>query len=228
MIIVIGRGSSGTRLASKLFSESGIYMGHCNASGDLIPPEAMYKAARLAGACVRRLGHHNWDFSGLIRSNPPDEYRKHIERYLASVLGKPDTGFKIPEALLSFPWLSKMFPDAHYLYWTRDARDVVTRSHITDDLPRFGVPSEYTNRRDNITPRRTESYVYQRMLVEASPKPKLFLHVHYEDFVLDHQRTVEKISEFVGRKLLEQHETLNRSKISKEVLERFTAPDRYA
>ncbi len=191
-------------------------MGPCNRSGDLVPPEEMYAAAKLAGTRVRFRGHHDWCLDDLIGSDPPDEYRKHIERYLEPVLKNPDvaSGFKIPEALLSFPWLSKIFPNAHYLYWTRDPRDVVTRFHLTDHISRFGVPSEYQNMR-NVMQCRIESYVYQRVLVEATPKPKHFLHINYEDFVLNHKRTVEKISSFVGRKLQEL-EKLDASKISRK------------
>lgn len=220
MVIVVGRGSGGTRLASRLFVQNGFDFGPVNVSGDLVPADEMYRAARLAGARVKRIGRHEWDFSALTTSPPPPEYRQHVERYLAPLLGRRREafGFKLPETLLSFPWLVQLYPDAHYLYWTRDPRSAVLRPHVTDYLADFGAPSEYqyprTSRPWPETPieTRIESWLYQRKLVAASPKPEKFLEVAFEDFVLENAGVTHRIAEFVGRPLVPLREPLARDK----------------
>jgi hypothetical protein len=174
-----------------------------NESGDLIPADEMYRATRLAGRRVERIGHHEWDCSRLTESEPPPDYRAHVAR------GHGDFGFKLPETTFSLPWLVKMYPHARYLHWTRDPRDAVMRPHFSDDLPRFAVPSEYTPGRtpgrlpwpDSPMEARIESYIYQRRLVAISPRPEHFLEVSFEDFILDNARITATIGDFVGRPL---------------------------
>jgi hypothetical protein len=210
-VVVIGRGSGGTRLASEMLQKSGVHMGSVNVSGDLVPADEMYRAARLAGQRVRWAGRHRWHFSGLVGSEPPPEYAEHVRRYLSSVTsyaypGGAPRGFKLPETLLSFPWFVQLFPEAHYIHWTRDPRSALTRPHITDYLTDFGAPSEYVHTGPRHWPNtplecRVESYLYQRYLVQATPQPRRFLEVRFEDFVVHHEPTVRSIATFLGMDL---------------------------
>ena len=55
LIIVIGRGHSGTRAISHTLTASGVYMGaKLNISGDLIPPHDMYDACRVMARQIGR------------------------------------------------------------------------------------------------------------------------------------------------------------------------------
>ena len=198
MVTIIGRGHSGTRAISHTLSASGFYMGaSLNPSGDLVPPENMYAACRVLARYVRHLGDAQWDFSALHDMEIPQAFRRLIEAYLASVLqhNGPNKGWKIPETTLVYPWIARMFPDIHYIYWIRDPRDSILGRHVTDDLGDFGVPYEPT---DHIPLRRAVSWKYQADIVRSTPRPKRLIEVRFEDFVLDQENTLKRIEAFLG------------------------------
>ncbi len=210
LIIVIGRGHGGTRLISETLSRSGIYMGTTNGSGDLVPAQAMYAAVRLAGAFVSMTSKHTWDFAKLLSSEPPEEFLKLVNFYLKDLKSNKNknVGFKLPETLFALSWIFKMFPDACYIYLTRDIRDNISGRHITDNLSDFNVPHQTTpyhvvnNNLTSTIESRIESYLYQRQIVDATYKPQRFLEVKFEDFVLEQEKTLATISEFVEMPLV--------------------------
>lgn len=195
---VIGRGHSGTRAISHTLSQSGVYMGDTlNKSGDLVPPDDMYEACRVMARHVRHLGGARWDFSRLHTMPIDPAFTRLIQRYLASVLDSPARrkGWKIPETTLAFPWIVRLFPDLHYIYWVRDPRDAILAAHATDDLSDFGIAYEPT---DDPYLRRAISWKYQTELVKATPKPARWLTVRFEDFVLRQDQTLAAVSDFLG------------------------------
>ena len=198
MISIIGRGHSGTRAISHTLYASGVYMGaQINDSGDLIPPEDIYKACRVMSQHVRYLGNLRWDFSCLHDMPISWRFKRLINRYLKSVLREdaPVKGWKIPETTLVYPWIVRMFPDIKYIYWIRDPRDCILGGHLTDNLPRFGVATEKT---ENERLRRAISWKYQVELVKATPRPKNFITVRFEDFVLRQEETLQRLEEYLG------------------------------
>jgi len=198
MITVIGRGHSGTRAMSHTLSASGVYMGaELNGSGDLVPPDDMYEACRVMARHVVYLGEHRWDFSKLHTMPIDPAFTRLIESYLASVLASdaPRKGWKIPETTLVFPWIVRLFPDIHYIYWIRDPRDCILGQHKTDDLADFGIPYDKT---DDVRLRRAISWEYQVELVKATPKPRRWLTVRFEDFVLKQGRTLTRLKKHLG------------------------------
>jgi hypothetical protein len=198
MIIIVGRGSGGTRLMSHALAASGVYMGPRNVSGDLVPAQTMYDAVRMAGPLVQRTGDLQWDFSRLLASIPPVRFHVLVDKYLAHVTSAKGArvGWKLPETLLALPWIVRFFPDARYLYWTRAVGTSITKPHhLTDRISNFGVPSA---RHVDPIRSRIESWTYQRAIVEATPKPKHWLHVRFEDFVSDQEATLARVSGFLG------------------------------
>ena len=198
LVTIIGRGHGGTRAISHTLSASGVYMGaELNASGDLVPPWDMYEACRVMSRYVTHLGGVSWDFSRLLKGRISPKFKRLIESYLSSVLASDaeHKGWKIPETTLVYPWIARMFPDARYIHWTRDPRDAILGSHVTDDLAKFGVTYEHT---DDIRLRRAISWKYQREIVKATPPPKHTIAVRFEDFVLDQDRTLARLEAFLG------------------------------
>lgn len=198
LITVIGRGHSGTRAISHTLYASGVYMGGTlNASGDLVPPDAMYEACRVFASYVDRVGDLEWDFSRALEAEIPQTFTKLIEEYLGSVLKSqtPERGWKIPETTLVFPWIVRMFPEVKYIFWIRDPRDCILNTHMTDDLKRFGIDYPPT---DDERLRRAISWKYQYDLVQATPRPKYWLEVRFEDFVLAQEETLERLEAFLG------------------------------
>jgi hypothetical protein len=198
MITVIGRGHSGTRALAHTLYASDVYMGRrINPSGDLVPPEPMYEACRILARHVRWQGELRWDWSALHTMKIDPDFVHRIEEYLATVVASTarHKGWKIPETTLVLPWIIRLFPETHYIHWIRNPRDCILRPHVTDDLAAFGVPSPAT---DDVRLRRAISWKYQYDLVAATPKPKHWLEVRFEDFVLRHEETLARLEEFLG------------------------------
>ncbi|GLQ58017.1 sulfotransferase family protein [Devosia nitrariae] len=198
LVTIIGRGHGGTRAISHTLYASGVYMGQTlNASGDLVPPEAMYEACRIFARYVDWTGGLEWDFSRALSAEIPAEFRQLIEKYLAAVLTSKaeHRGWKIPETTLVYPWIQRMFPEARYVFWIRDPRDSILATHKTDDMADFGI--DYP-RSDDVLRRRAISWKYQYDLVQATPKPAHWLEVRFEDFVDDQEATLERLERFLG------------------------------
>lgn len=197
-ITIIGRGHGATRAMAQTLLASGVYLGHpLNRSSDLLPPAQMYDACRVLARHVRWLGGLEWDFSELHTMPIPGEFTELIHGYLHSVLAAPAVhkGWKIPETTLAFPWIVRMFPEIRYIFWVRNPCDSILARHKTDDLAEFGI--EYP-RTENERERRAISWIYQDKLVQATPKPAHWLEVRMEDFVLDQEKTVARLEEFLG------------------------------
>jgi hypothetical protein len=198
MITVIGRGHGGTRAMSHTLSASGVYMGaQINESGDLIPPENMYEACRVFARNVVHRGGMEWDWSKTHTMPIDPAFKRLIESYLASVLSSDAElkGWKIPETVLIFPWIVRMFPEIRSIFWVRDPRDCILGEHVTDDLADFGVPYDKT---EDVRRRRAISWRYQREIVKATPLPKHWTHVRFEDMVLRQEATLAKLEKFLG------------------------------
>ncbi len=198
MVTVVGRGHGGTRAMSHTLSESGVFMGEpLNQAGDLLPPEDMYEACRVIARHVVHKGGLEWDFDKLHRVQIDPEFTRLIESYLSSVLSSDaeHRGWKIPETMLCYPWIIRMFPDIKYIYWVRDPRDSILRPHATDDLARFGVPYDRT---DDVREMRAISWKYQSELFKVTPPPANIINIRFEDMVLDQENTLARLEAFLG------------------------------
>jgi hypothetical protein len=71
-------------------------------------------------------------------------------------------------------------------------------AHLTDDLADFGIPYDHT---EDVRLRRAISWKYQREIVKATPPPRHAIEVRFEDFVLDQDRTLARLEEFLGFRL---------------------------
>ena len=181
---------------------SGVYMGgrRYTDTGDLEPVRTAYEAVREMSTHVRHLGGVDWDFSEVLAMQPTEKFKRILSEYLGDVLtiDVPHRGWKLPEMILIYPWLTQMFPDIHYIYWVRDPRDCVTWFHLSDCLWEYGIP--HTPGPD-VRFQRAISWKYQVLIYKATPKPKNLIEVRFEDFVLDQDRTLDRLSQFLGIKL---------------------------
>ncbi len=197
-ITIIGRGHSATRAMSHTLSASGVYMGEpLNVSGDLLPPQSMYDACRVMAPYVKWLGRYQWDWSALLEMPIPPEFTRLIEEYLVSVRRStnPRRGWKIPETTLVYPWIQRLYPDLRYIFWIRNPRDCILGEHVTDNLMDFGIPYPAT---DDLRLRRAISWKYQYDLMQAMPKPRHWIEVRMEDFVLNQEETLTRLEKFLG------------------------------
>lgn len=201
LVTVIGRGHSGTRAISHTLIASGVFMGNLlNRSGDMLPPQDMYDACRALAQYVEWRGENTWNFDALHTMDIPQEFTDLLHSYLQGVLTEderhPDrlNGWKIPETTLIYPWLVRLYPDIKYIFWIRDPRDSIINQHKTDDLADFGISYEPT---DDLRFRRAISWKYQYDIVKATPRPKHWIEVRFEDFVLDQENTVRRLEEYL-------------------------------
>ncbi len=170
---------------------------HINGSGDLIPPDDAYEACRVIAKYVEYKGGLSWDFSRLHTMPIDPEFKRLVESYLASVIQHEGDlkGWKLPETTLMYPWIVRMFPDIKYIHWVRDPRDSILGAHVTDNLADFNVRYEETT---DLRLRRAISWKYQREIVKSVPLPKYAIQVKFEDFVLDQDRSLERLEKFLG------------------------------
>lgn len=201
LVTVIGRGHSGTRAISHTLIASGVFMGNLlNRSGDMLPPQDMYDACRVLAQHVEWRGDNTWNFDALHTVDIPPEFTELLHRYLQGVLTEEERhpnrlhGWKIPETTLIYPWLVRLYPDIKYIFWIRDPRDSIINQHKTDDLADFGIPYAPT---DDVRFRRAISWKYQYDIVKATPRPKHWIEVRFEDFVLDQENTVRRLEEYL-------------------------------
>lgn len=198
---------------------SGVYMGRMiNFSGDLVPPQSMYRACQVLSPYVRHLGGFEWDFSAALDADLPDEFTMLIEDYLQSVLTTQHErrGWKLPETTLAYPWIVRMFPDAKYIFWVRDPRDCIRTDHLTDDLSMFGIPCPLAR---DARERRAISWKYQHDLVRAVPRPDNAIDIRFEDFVLNQEETLGRLEDFLGfdlARIIVRHESIGRWKTDPE------------
>jgi hypothetical protein len=199
-VIIIGRGHSGTRIIGETLYESGFVSGKLNGSADMIPGRHMYDAIQYFGKLVPFSESHNWDFHRVLNTAAPMAYRRGVNRYLAQLPQAPDLFWKLPESTLALPWLVQMFPDAYYIHWVRDGRDNILGEHRTDYLDHWAIPADYhpKGRLYNAA----ISWRYHEALVDATPKPRNWLKIRYEDFVLNQPREVAKIAAYLERKIV--------------------------
>jgi len=197
MLTIIGRGHSGTRAIAQTLYASGVYMGELlNPTGDMMPPDRMYDACRMISRHVRWDGDLAWNFDALHTMPIPPQFTQLVRNYLLPLLKKdlPQMGWKLPETTLAYPWLVRLFPDLKYIFWVRNPRDCILSDHLTDDLARFGIRYPATNDARRM---RAISWKYQDDLVRATPKPRMWLLVRFEDFVLRHNDTCRRLEEFL-------------------------------
>ena len=200
LITVIGRGHSGTRLISHTLYASGVYMGRLiNASGDKMPPDAMYDACRVMAKYVKWNGGLSWDFEALHTMDIDPEFTRLVQTYLRDVLPPRNRmahyGWKLPETTLVYPWIVRMFPDAKYIHWVRDPRDCILRRHKTDDLRDFDIPYPKT---EDERERRAISWLYQYEIMNSTPAPEHRITVRFEDAICHRAETRKRLEEFLG------------------------------
>jgi len=213
LIVVIGRGHSGTRVLSHTLLGSGVYLGKwLNAAGDKIPGDRMYDACRTIARHVHWNGDLSWDFTQLHSMPIEASFVAATREYLQDVINarRARKGWKLPETNLAYPWIARLLPEAYYVHIVRDPRDCLLGSHLTDDLAEWDVPCPNT---DDQIEQRVASWKYQYEIVKATPTPKRFFLLRYEDFVLDQESTLQRLEEFLGFPLA--HIVVNTTRVGK-------------
>ena len=174
-IIILGRGHSGTRAIAKLLRVNGVFMGEPrNIADDLMFPPHLWEASK---------EYHR-------ENKVTDRGLILLREFLQSVINSKSEfkGWKRPITMLIFPLLCEILPNAKYIWWTRHINESISQGQSTDDL--FDLLGYHTTKQ--------ESWNYMNSIVANSNKPPNFLHVKFEDFLLDNSNCISKISKFTG------------------------------
>ena len=171
-----------------------------NESWDLVPPDHFYEAVRLMNRKVRYLGDLRWDFSALQTMPIEPAFERLVESYLTTVFNSKAEwrGWKLPETTMALPWIVRLMPEIKYIYWVRDPRDVILAEHTTDDLEIWGIDVGKMPYGDDPLFQRAISWKYQAELVKATPKPRHWCSIRFEDFVLRQTETLGVLEDYLG------------------------------
>ena len=190
----------------------------------------------LFGKKIKYLDNYTWNFSKAISCTIGESIIKPLTSYLDSLITQNINGrivaWKSPESIFIYPWIVKLLPNIKFIHWIRDPRDCISKGHGSDKLYRFSVPTGNVdiksfylanrdikgdaNRIDNnfdfdLFDTKLLSWKYHWDIVKSIPKPKNYIRVKFEDFVLQKHKTMQQLESFLGKKL--NVGNMNREKI---------------
>jgi hypothetical protein len=205
--ILLGRGGSGTRLLSILAEDLGIFIGNdVNKSGD---------SSEMIGPIYRSVVRKHRAPSTWQRTQTVPDLRRAAAAMLDRWGGNSSWGFKLPETLLVLPEISAAFPDARFVFFSRDpAATVLRRTHMTARLDNhigrialaaaydyFEIPRIQMLTDDGLT-RMAITTVHHRALADthrSTVGEENWLQLQYEATMHDPISELTRFAEFSGR-----------------------------
>jgi len=153
-----------------------------------------------------------WDFSKMVNDHIPEKVIISYFDYISDLLESnfDFCGWKMTESMLFYPWTVRIFPEWYYIHVVRDIRSHIFRKEESDEMDHTKmfynhldktVPlDEYGNIRSDI--QIALNWKYQLDIVNSLPKPENFIQVKFEDFLLNQDYELERLSDFLGVKLV--------------------------
>lgn len=189
-VIIIGRGHSGSRAISQFLIDNGFFMGdELNITFDKGPFPQIDKLAKDV------MTYYKWSFNKLILKKHPvgtERHKHRIIKYFSDICDSKHElkGAKNASITFIYQFLVNYFPNYYYLYWTRSiSLKNEHRRGDWGDKQIFGA---------NNVEQAWKSY-YD--LVKEVPQPKNFLHMRFEDFILDNEKSIEQLENWLDIKL---------------------------
>jgi len=209
-IVVINTAHSGSRLLARVLMDAGVYMGaNLSDSLDCLEMLPLVEHAVLASRTGVPAGPELDD---------PQSRRlaeRHFDKHLAHIGGSKRWGWKLCETLLVVPLILRYFPQAVFVHLIRDGRDVALSPFVSPKATFWR--KVYFGSQDiqswNGYPMTQRAYRAHAMLFNAhrwryhvdlargfsEALGEQYIEVRYEDLVLDHEATVDKL--FAGLSL---------------------------
>lgn len=121
-----------------------------------------------------------------------------IRQYLRDIICHPSNmkGWKLPETTFLYPWLVDLYPEVYYIWWLRDPRR--NAFHLSDNFLSARRPFLGIGHRDF----RFWSWLVQYRIVRQTSMPERFITIRMEDFLNHQDRELERLSDFLGVKLI--------------------------
>lgn len=196
-VVIICRGHSGSRSIATFFTKNGFFFGNnMNVSMDKKPYNVMEGMSRY---CINNC----YKFKGLDFNIKIDKTQlNHIKtilnnKYLYDILPvSQNKGWKLTSTIFIYPLLVQIHPDFYYLWLTRSIskKNEHSRGNAND---RFLSNMGKIKKRNVIE----KSWYMHYQIVKKTPKPKNFLHLKFEDFILDQETQVKRIEDWLEMKL---------------------------
>jgi hypothetical protein len=207
-IIVLGRGHSGSRLISSFFVKNGWYPGEkINISMDKAPWETLLKEWRqlFKGWHTYKIKTKNWSIA--LGKDSVEQFKhkakRIIDEYMKDIYkaNQPLNIVKNDAVHFFYPWFMILYPDYYYLWWTRSIskKNEHSRGNRSDNyLKKICGGGNIMN-----YPWQSWKLYYELIKTthRAFGEPKHYLHMRFEDFVLNHDLSVQKLEFFTGEQL---------------------------
>ena len=200
-IIVIGRAHTGTRIVPDVLKASGVFIGEpLNKAHDLLPVDDIYAACRLFGKYVTYKGNHEWDFENAHKAEIPQEFIDLLTNYLKPLIESEEeiVGWKIPNNTLIYPWLVRLLPNATFVLWSRHPEGSTKKMTGVDRLEKWNIPCKKFLLHDFNTKIKVVSWKYHYDIVNQTPKPKNYIELRYEDYVLHQAISKAALEKVIG------------------------------
>lgn len=202
-VAIICRGHSASRAISEFFIKNGFYFGEdLNASYDKQPYDVLDQLSRYVLQNCYSFKDHKFKIK-LIKPTHLEHAHNELNKFLSDIHNSPEPlkGWKETDTIFVYPLLTQIFPDYYYLFWTRSIsrKNEHERGDSSDNLL-YSLKMITKNKPYN------QSWNIQNQIVLNSPKPKHFLHMRMEDFILDQDTQVHKLEKWLDMPLPERIE----------------------
>tara|TARA_Y100000310_G_scaffold36310_1_gene34197 strand:+ start:44 stop:979 length:936 start_codon:yes stop_codon:yes gene_type:complete len=160
---------------------------------------------------VSQRSFSDWDFSKMSNGDIPRSVKDIYTDYLSDIENSNNdfVGWKMTESMLFYPWTVRLFPDWYYIHIVRDVRAHFFRRESSDDMAHTKMFNQHSENipKDSDGNIRADikiglNWKYQLDLIDSLPRPENFLQVKFEDFLLNQDHELERMSDFLGVKLL--------------------------
>lgn len=204
-VIILGRGHSGSRTITQFFMDNGFFMGK-EFNGIHLDKEPCHYLWDISKTIMEKL-YYLVDNELRIKPNRPKikfHFKKHIDHFLDDILNsdEPLKGSKNAVLTFLYEWLVAYYPDFYYLFWTRSIsqKNEHNRGNLADKkLKEWGYPVEGPDL----------SWKIHYDIIKITPQPKNFLHMRFEDFVLNHDESVNQLEKWLDIKLPNRKKTIS-------------------
>lgn len=200
VIIIMGRGHSGTRVMTRICECLGVNVGATEGlkTGDT----ADLKFTRP----IKKVAIHDIDcnFTNKRKKWLQNRFDQAVNKYYQRLQPTGLWGWKFPETYLIGPYVRETFPKARYIHLLRDGRDLAFKNHLTDDPNRkLGqVLLQHIGACDK--PHHLQaalSWEYQvngwDTFTKTLPEGKV-IDFKFEDILKTPRETVSQLTEFLG------------------------------
>ncbi|NRB75994.1 MAG: sulfotransferase [Verrucomicrobiales bacterium] len=232
VVIIMGRGHSGTRVVTRICETLGINVGATEElkSGDT----ADLKFTRP----IKKVAIHDIDcnFTGSRKNWLLNRFQLAAGRYYKRLQPSGTWGWKFPETYLIGPYVHETFPKAKYVHLIRDGRDLAFKEHLTDDphrklgrvlLNHIGVMDQP----HYLQAARSWEYQVKGWDAFASHLPEgKVIDFKFEDILTEPRESVERLTHFLGCPMTKACETFLQEEliVSKKKHHRENDPDEVA